>query len=320
MSKPLIYILLAVLGVLIAFIIIGDFLKNDVQKTTKNPYAFDISEFKQVDPALIKYKESKRINLYHAGPKAINYNNGKLALGFENQIQVIDTSGREIFRKSINKPATAIFISDSDQIYLACKTYLEVYDMNGVLIESWPEIDSTAFITSITQKDNWLFVANASKPEIIRYNTTGEISLRFDGKNQELSEYGFVIPSPYFDVNVDPYNELWIANTGLQHVQNYTADGKLRAYWGGNGYDAEDFTGCCNPAHFSILSDGSFVTCEKGLVRIKVYKPSGELDAFVAPPQAFAKNSEPLDLTTDELDNVYALDITQRMIRKFKRL
>jgi hypothetical protein len=112
---------------------------------------------------------------------------------------------------------------------------------------------------------------------------------------------------------------LWIANTGLQNIQNYTSDGKLRAFWGYNGYELEDFTGCCNPAHFTILSDGSFVTCEKGLVRIKVHKPSGELDAFVAPPKAFANNSEPLDLTSDETDNIYALDITQKMIRKFVR-
>ena len=144
--------------------------------------------------------------------------------------------------------------------------------------------------------------------------------LRFDGTRQELNDFGFIIPSPYFDLNTDPDNELWIANTGLQNIQNYSIDGKLRAFWGKNGYALEDFTGCCNPAHFIILSDGTFVTSEKGLVRIKVHKPSGELDAFVAPPKSFANKSEPLDLTSDEHDHIYALDITQALIRKFQRL
>lgn len=320
MRKNLIYILLLILGALVAYVILGDFLRNDIKKSDKNPYAFDLREFEHVDPSLIKYKESKRIKLNHEDPKAIDYHLGKLALGFNDQLQLIDTSGREIFKKSIKNPSTAIYISNEDLIYLACKTYLEVYDMKGALVNTWPVIDTGAFITSVTMKDSKIMVANASEPEIIRYSNDGKIELRFDGTRQELSDFGFIIPSPYFDVNVDPYGELWIANTGLQNIQNYTQDGKLRAFWGNNGYELEDFTGCCNPAHFTILTDGSFVTCEKGLVRIKVHKPSGELDAFVAAPKSFAKKSEPLDLTSDEYDNIYALDITQRIIRKFERL
>lgn len=319
MSKTLTYILLLVLAAVIAYVILGDLLKNNMQKTTKNPYAFDLKEFEHVDPSLIKYTESKRIKLNNDKPKAIDYHNGILILAFENHLQAIDTSGREIFNKSTQNPSTAVFISDDNTIYLGCKTLIELYDLSGNHLTVWPEIDTAAYITSIAMKDEFLYVANASEPEIIKYNKAGEITLRFDGTRQELTDFGFIIPSPYFDINLDPYNELWIANTGLQNIQNYTSEGKLRGFWGNNGYGLEDFTGCCNPAHFAILSDGSFVTCEKGLVRIKVHKPSGELDGFVAPPKAFAKDSDPLDLTTDEKDNIYALDITQQMIRKFVR-
>jgi len=320
MSKNLIYILLLLLVSLIAYIILGDFLRNEIVKSDKNPYAFDLREFEHVDPSLVKYKESKRIKLNHQGAAVVDYRAGKLALGFEDQIQVIDTSGREIFRKSIAKPSTAIFISPNNQIYLGCKTYLEIYDMKGVLVKSLAQIDSGAYITSIAMLENKIVVANAGGPEIILYNMDGLLETRFDGSGQESNEFGFVIPSPFFDVDVDPDGELWIANTGLQKIQNYTMDGKLRAFWGTSGYELQDFTGCCNPAHFLILSDGSFVTCEKGLVRIKVYRPSGELDAFVAPPNSFANKSDPLDLTSDEHDNLYALDISQGMIRKFERL
>lgn len=319
MNKTLIYILLLVLGILIAYIMLGDFFSKDMQKSTQNPYAFDIKEFEHVDPSLIKYKETKRIKLDNPFPKAIDYQDGLLGLAFKNKLQVIDTSGREIFNKTIDGPATALHISP-DRIYLGCLDHIEIFDLKGNQLENWDLLDSGAYITSIALKEDKLFVANAGEPEVIRYNLNGDIEIRFDGTKREFSDFGFIVPSPYFDVHIDPYNQLWIANTGLQNIQNYTEDGSLRAYWGNAGYKLEDFTGCCNPAHFTILSDGSFVTCEKGLVRIKVHKPSGELDCVVAAPKDFDTDSEPADLTSDEHDNIYALDITKKMIRKFERL
>jgi len=319
MNKSLIYIILVGLGLVIAYIILGDFLTNEMKKDTKNPYAFDLREFDHVDANMIKYKETKRIKLNTSDPKAIDYHEGLLALTFKNKLQVIDTSGRELFSKTISTQSTAIHISNSKLIYLGCKDHIKVFDLRGIEIKSWAPIDTNAYITSIAMKEDQLFVANAGKPEIIRYSQNGEIEMRFDGTRQELSEFGFIVPSPYFDIKIDPDEQIWIANTGLQNIQNYTSEGKLRAYWGNSGYNLEDFTGCCNPAHFTILTDGSYVTCEKGLVRIKVYKPSGELDAVVAAPKDFDKNSEPLGLASDELDNIYALDITRNMIRKFER-
>ncbi|MCG8306540.1 MAG: hypothetical protein MI975_04055 [Cytophagales bacterium] len=319
MSKIAIYILLIVLGALAAYIILEDLIKNEMLIRAENPYAFDLKEFEEVDPALIKYHETKRVKLDNPFPKAIDYHKGFLAMAFQNHLQVIDTSGREIFNRKVPGPSTAICISEKKIIYLGCKTRLEVYDFWGDLLDTWQEIDTGAYITSIAIVGGKLFVANAGGPEIIRYDKQGEIELKFDGKNQESKDHGFVVPSPYFDVDIDPEDDLWIANTGLQNIQNYTKSGSLRGYWGNSGYNAEDFTGCCNPAHFTILSDGSFVTCEKGLVRIKVHKPSGKLDAFVAAPKDFAKNSGPLDLASDEHDHIYALDITQKMVRKFER-
>lgn len=319
MKKSLIYVLIMILAVLIAYIMLGDFFSKDMQKSTKNPYAFDIKEFEHVDPALIKYKETKRIKLNNADPKAIDYHKGKLGLAFKNKLQLIDTSGGEIFSKIIGGPSTAIYISP-DRIYLGCLDHIEIYDLEGNILDSWNQLDSGSYITSIALKDDKLYAANAGEPEVIKYNLNGDIEIRFDGTKQELSDFGFIIPSPYFDVHVDPDNQLWIANTGLQNIQNYTDEGALRAYWGNAGYKLEDFTGCCNPAHFTILTDGSFVTCEKGLVRIKVHKPSGELDGVVAAPKDFDTDSEPTDLTSDEYDNIYALDITKKMIRKFERI
>jgi hypothetical protein len=80
----------------------------------------------------------------------------------------------------------------------------------------------------------------------------------------------------------------------------------------------EGFSGCCNPAHFTFLPDGRFVTSEKGLVRIKTYKPSGEFEGVVAAPSKFKNEGEAPDIAADSNGNIYALDFDKKMIRVFE--
>jgi hypothetical protein len=319
MNKNLIYVILIICGLAIAYIMVGGIFTNDLQSTAKNPYEYELGDVKKIDPEMIKYAETRRIALSYPDPKVIDYNQGLLAIGFEKHLQVIDTSGRELFNKSVTGPITSIKYSNNNQIFVGCKTQVQKYDVSGELLETWEEIASTAYITSLALKDDYVFVANAGGPEVYQYNSSGEILHSFDGKNRQDSKHGFIIPSPYFDLDVDSEGQLWAANTGLQTIENYNLDGSLRAFWGASSYDLKGFIGCCNPAQFTILENDSFVTCEKGIVRIKVYLPSGELESVVATPDDFNANSEAPDLTSDELNNIYILDISRKMIRKFER-
>ncbi len=319
MKKSLIYIILIIFGALIAFIILGDAFKNDLTKETKNPYAYDLGDIKKVNPALIKFHETKRIALVFDLPRAIDYRAGYLGIAFANHLQLIDTLGREYFSKPIAGPATCIALSDDMEIFLGCKSRLEKYNSLGELLVEWEIGDTSTYITSLAIRNDHVYVANAGRPAVHRYSLSGEFIDSFDGKNRRDDSHGFIIPSPYFDLDIDPDDQLWAANTGVQSLENYNNDGSLRAYWGGSSYDISGFIGCCNPAQFTILTDGSFVTSEKGLVRIKVYHPSGELDCVVATPKDFEADSEAPDLTSDEFNNIYALDITRKMIRKFER-
>ncbi|MEE9460788.1 MAG: hypothetical protein V3V53_03100, partial [Bacteroidales bacterium] len=80
----------------------------------------------------------------------------------------------------------------------------------------------------------------------------------------------------------------------------------------------DGFSGCCNPAHIAIMADGSFLTSEKGVVRIKIHKPSGELSTVVAAPDKFREDGEAPDVAVDEEGIVYALDYDRNMIRIFE--
>ena len=319
MKNGLIFAILIFFGAIIAFILIGGLFNNDLRKAVKNPYAYDLGEVGYIDPAFIQYRESKRIATAHPMPVAIDCRGGLLAIGYKQHFQVIDTLGREISHKSVAGPVTALAFTPEGDLLLAQQIFIQVYRQSGELQDSWPTIDSSAYITSIAVRGEHVFVANAGDPSVMVYTRDGEVIHTFDGRNRPDRHYGFVVPSPYFDLGFDQTDRLWVANTGVQSIENYHYDGSLAGEWGVASHELSGFIGCCNPAQFTILANGSFVTAEKGLVRIKVYLPSGELESVVAGPDAFHPDAEPPDLTSDELNNIYILDITGEMIRKFER-
>ncbi len=321
MKKTLLYTLLLVLGSAVVYVMLGDAFTGSVKKSTENPYAYELGDIYKIDPSLIKFTETKRIALTHPEAKALHYNAGLLAIAYTKHLQTIDTAGREIFSKSITGPATAINLVSNNELLLVSRNIVEVFSATtGNLVRQWSINDSSAYITGIASKDSMLFLADAVNATVRIYALDGKEAGSFDGKNQTDRKHGIIIPSPYFDIAFDAEGELWLANTGIQAMENYSADGTLRAFWGKSGYDIGGFIGCCNPAHFCIMANGNFATCEKGIVRIKEYLPSGEMKCVIAPPEVFDANSEPVDITSDEFNAIYALDVSKNMIRKFEHI
>jgi len=319
MKKIFIYIIVIVLGLLILVIILGDFMSGEIKDTAKNPYAYEFDEYKVVDQSMIKFKEVRRIGLSIPDPKAIDIKNNLIAIGFKDHLQVIDTSGLEIINRSVRGPVTAVSFSPEGNIYLGCQNSIEIINMEGESIARWQNFGEKTLITAIAFKDSMAIVADAGNRIVFRLDQQGQLLDSFDGTGRLDGNYGFILPSPYFDLEVDPDDELWVVNSGLLKVENYTDDGSVRAFWGKPSFEIEGFTGCCNPAHIAIMKDGSFVTSEKGLSRIKVYKASGELDCVVAAPEDFEDDNEPADIAVDEYGKIYALDITKEKIRIFER-
>jgi len=175
-------------------------------------------------------------------------------------------------------------------------------------------------ISAVAAAGEFIFVADAGKRRILKYSKEGELLDEFDGKNNSETLHGFIIPSPYFDIDINDEGELWIVNPGMHALENYTSDGRLRTYWNNTSMKIEGFSGCCNPAYFTFLPDGRFVTSEKGLVRIKVYKRSGEFEGVVATPEKFSGDDHAPDIATNSQGNVYALDFNKKLIRLFRPL
>ena len=79
----------------------------------------------------------------------------------------------------------------------------------------------------------------------------------------------------------------------------------------------DGFSVCFNPSHIAMLPDGSFVTSEKGIVRVKKHNPAGEFVCLVACPDQFAEGTEGLDLAVDSAQRILVLDPKAPAVRIF---
>jgi hypothetical protein len=315
-NKGLILFLL-LLAVIIVVVMIGDFVSVRPDKSKPNPFAYDVDAFKTVDPDLIHYKESKNFRIGFEKPAALTVYNEKIFVAGDQQLKIIGLSGDLLADFKLPDIPQAVEVLN-ENIYVAFRNRIAVYDEEGNLLEEWQSQGENALITAIAASENMVFVADAGQRCIFRYTHEGRLVGQFDGKAEEGALHGFIIPSPCFDLDINDENELWVVNPGLHALENYTFDGHLRAHWQHTGMHPEGFSGCCNPSHFAFTKDGRFVTSEKGLVRIKMYKRSGELDCVVAAPEKFVDEGIAPDVAVDRRQNVYALDFDKKVIRVFE--
>ena len=318
MKKSVIYLFLSLIVVVILVIVIGDFRSTRPDRMSGNPYKLDFDKIKSVDPELIQYKETKNyeINAEQAGGIAVA--GGKIFLVADDFLQVFDYEGKQYFKKPLPEQARCLEITSTNDIIVGFRNSIALFSPEGVEIWRSEPLDERAVITALAVKNSTIFVADAGNRAVHRYTTDGLFVDSFEGKTSIEGNHGFIVPSPYFDLGVNPDGELWVVNPGKHSLENYTDDGNLRSFLERMSPEIEGFSGCCNPAHIDIMADGSFVTSEKGVVRIKIHEPSGELSTVVAPPDKFTEDGEAPDVAVDEDGIIYALDYDKNLVRIFE--
>lgn len=314
------YIFLSLLAVAIVGIMVADFGHSSAERGMGNPYALDIEEFRSVDPSLIHYRETRNIRLSCGHPKAIAYANGRLYIGADSFLQVITPEGKQLLSVDLPASPDCLYADEDGNIYVGFRSHIEVLNSAGKPLASWGPLGETSVITSLALKDGILFAADAGQRRIARFSVAdGRLLGHFEGQAGKGAFQGFVVPSPTFDVAVNADGELWVVNPGNHRFEQYTVEGELRTFWENHSQDIDGFTGCCNPAHLAFLPDGSFVTSEKRIVRIKIHRPSGELACVVAPPEIFEENGKAPDIAVSPDGLIYALDLDRKMVRIFEK-
>lgn len=298
-------------------LVVIDVLNSRPDKRPDNPYEYSVDQFRSVDPGLIRYEETTNFTFGDPELRGIAFANDRLYLVEDNFLLVVTPEGDKLIKSELPESPRCVTASQTN-IFIGFKNYIGQYTQEGHLLKNWEKLNDSTLLTSLAVADTLLFAADAGNRRVLRYHTDGTFSGSFTGRRDTADLHGFIIPSPYFEVVVNSFGELWVVNPGKHAFENYTYEGQLRGFWEKTAMSVEGFSGCCNPAHIAVMTDGSFVTSEKGMVRIKIHQASGEIVSVVAPPGKFTGGIRAPDLAVSPAGIIYALDYERKMIRVFQ--
>jgi sugar lactone lactonase YvrE len=281
-------------------------------------FRYDISELKRVDPKLMVGRELSPLSLDIANPHAIAVDSSnRVYAGGDSAIAVLDSDGRPIRKIAIDRPVTCLAVGLDGSIYAGQTGVIAVLGPDGVKRFECAPPGTNAFITSVAVNEADLYAADAGQRMVWRFNLKGQLSTRIGARNKENGFPGFFVPSPNFDLALGPDGSLWVVDPGRHKFILFSPDGDVLSSWERSGADIEGFSGCCNPCHIAIRADGSFVTSEKGLVRVKIHAVTGSLVGVLAGPDRFGPDTRGIDLAVDGNGRILALDPERAVILVF---
>ena len=300
----------------------------------KRPAA-DFDRPGKIDPSLIQYKQCARpIATGFSESRAVAVDStGVIYVAGDRAVRVFDQSGKLLTENGLSGMPRSLFLSGQELLYVAVTDHIKVFNKQCKQIAKWQSLGPRSFLTSIAASEDHVFVADAGNRIVVHCDSTGKVLKYIGKKDKDRNIPGFVVPSPYFALAVAPDGLLRVSNPGRHRIEAYTFDGDFEFAWGRPGLRIEDFCGCCNPVSFAMLPDESFVTCEKGLLRVKVYEPDGTFKAVVAGPDELAEGRRPrvctspakcgtggFGVTTDEGGRVLVLDTIRNLVKTFAKI
>lgn len=295
-----------------------------------------ISILEEIEGDLLLYKEIDGIKVPYNTISAIAIDkNNQIYLLAEKKLLVYSPIGDLILSADIADNATSLAVAENGIIYIGFKEHIELYFSMGKKLGKWVNnnptkqdnqngaaealsgLNQNSYITSLTLSDKYLFIADAGNKIVWKYNLKGEVLGSIASEDSSKNIPQLIIPSPYFDTLRAKDNSIWVVNPGQHILENFTTDGTLIRKWGESSPDVEGFCGCCNPTNIAMLSDGSFITSEKGYIRVKQYSLKGEFVGVVAGGEQFTEGTKGLDIAIDSNDKVFIIDTKRDKIRIF---
>ena len=295
-----------------------------------NPFALDTERLRKTDPKLIRYEQAAKFPCPAPDSR-------RLALGPDdgvyipagNVLMVLDRAGTKLQQIDCSAPVRCVAVAPDRTIYAGVGDHVEVFDSKCKRIATWDAPAKKAWISGLALSESNVFAADSGSRLVLRYDKSGKVVGRIGEKNKDRGVPGIILPSPYLDVKLARDGLLRINNTGRHRVEAYTVDGDFEFAWGKPSGAIDGFCGCCNPVGLALLPDGRYVTCEKGLPRVKVYSPEGAFECVVAGVESFPENWRKcslvdctvggVDAAVDSQQRIYILDRVTNDVRIMKR-
>lgn len=298
-----------------------------------NPFAYQVERLARTDPALLKYEEVRRFAVPSLEPHRLELGPGdRIFIAGKSGVSILNAQGESVADLPTAAPARCVAVGPDGTVYVGLRDHVEVFDSKLKSAGSWDCPAKRTWLTGLALRGSDLFAADSGNRVVLNYDLSGKLKARIGQKSAERNAPGLIVPSPYLDIAVVADGLLRVADPGRHRVEAYTLDGDLEFAWGKPSNAIDGFCGCCNPIALAVLPDGKFITCEKGLPRVKVYQADGTFDCVVAGPESFPENARRgsvrqtsdgmmggLDAAVDSQGRIYVLDLVGRDIRVMRR-
>lgn len=286
----------------------------------KDAYTEQLDALRSVDPALIGYIKTASFDVALETPRALVVGPGDTVLvAGDKKILTYDAAGALAHSIALGDEPQCLARSNDGELFVGYHRSVEVLDGEGTVLRSHAVGGDDSHFTSIALLEDGIIVADAGARVVLRLAPDGTILGRIGERDPTRNIPGFVIPSPYFDVAMGADGLLRVANPGRHEVEAYTLEGDLEFSWGAPSTGIAGFSGCCNPCNFAIAPDGSFVTAEKGLPRVKVYDESGTFQTVVAAPDQFGAGHVAPDVDVDAAGRVFVIDTESKRVLVYEK-
>jgi sugar lactone lactonase YvrE len=214
-------------------------------------------------------------------------------------------------------PPQCLAVDRDGRLFVGMADHVEVFNAQGVRESAWTSLGEKAFITAVAVTETDVFVADSGYKLVWRFDKAGKLLGRIGEKGSHSGVEGFHLPGPHLDLALAADGNLWVNNPGRLMVESYAPDGRRLAGWGSPSMKLEGFCGCCNPVSIAILPDGTFVTAEKGMPRVKRYAADGAFRGVVAGSERFEPGTDNLDVAVDPTGRILVLDPKRGMVLVF---
>ena len=264
-------------------------------------FTYDVARFQTADPALLRYIEVSRfgVGLARARNLAVAAD-GAIFVAGSGGIRKFSAGGELVLTILLDDPVYAVALRPTGEILAGQAGRITVLDAAGAVLTIWRDLPGGLLPTSIAIAGDHIFIADAGNRVVLKLTASGQQVGVIGRRDPARNIRGFVVPSPYFCLRLAPDGLLRVTNPGEHQIEAYTLAGDFEAAWGKASFALAGFCGCCNPVSFDIFPDGSFVTCEKGLPRVKLYDSHGEFSGLVAGPEAFPEYLQAANAGTPE--------------------
>lgn len=277
-----------------------------------------LETLRQVDPALVKYREARTVQTGFQTPRGIALSKtGELYVVGDRALRVFEPDGSSTTGMQLGDEPTCVAVDDGGKVAIGYRGSVEIRDDGGAVQAHWQVAGKSPYVTCVALSGEQVWVADAGDRVVLHYDRTGQLLGRLGEKDPAKSVPGLFLPSPHLDVVPLDQGRVLVNNTGRHQVETYTAQGELKSAWGRYGPEIDGFPGCCNPTDLALLPDGKVVASDKGLPRVKVYNQQGTLQAVVATPAQLSRDASALDLAVSADGAVYVLDGPAALVRVF---